>query len=32
LNNHPKELAIGVFKTLGISEGKKLNKEQFIKG
>ncbi|CAF1375889.1 unnamed protein product [Rotaria sordida] len=30
--NYPKELAIGVFNTLGINEGNKLNKEQFIKG
>jgi hypothetical protein len=32
LNNYPNELAVGVFKTLGISEGKKLNREEFIKG
>jgi hypothetical protein len=31
-NDHPRKLAIGVFNTLGINEGKKLTKEQFIKG
>jgi hypothetical protein len=30
--NHPRKLAIGVFNTLGISEGNKLNKQQFIQG
>ncbi|CAF3492650.1 unnamed protein product [Rotaria sp. Silwood1] len=30
--DYPKELAIGVFNTLGINEGNKLNKAQFIKG
>lgn len=30
--NYPKELAIGVFNTLGVGEGEKLNKEQFIQG
>ena len=30
--NYPKELAIGVFDTLGICAGKKLTKEQFVQG
>ncbi|CAF4481383.1 unnamed protein product [Rotaria socialis] len=31
-NDYARELAIGVFNTLGITEGNKLNKDQFIKG
>lgn len=31
-SGYPEELAIGVFNTLGISAGEKLNKEQFING
>ncbi|CAF0855373.1 unnamed protein product [Adineta steineri] len=31
-NNYPEELAVGVFNTLGIHEGEKLNKAQFIQG
>ncbi|CAF1501392.1 unnamed protein product [Rotaria magnacalcarata] len=31
-NDYARELAIGVFNTLGIPEGNKLNKDQFING